>query len=116
MSVSSLPRSAQLEEPQRSRTRALVPPFSLNLVCNVALGLAGAAVVAAALSSLAWPRYHDAPVMEYAAWLIRRGYRPYRDFFDMNLPGTYFFHVVGQRIFGSGDVSFRVRDVLVLGA
>jgi hypothetical protein len=85
-----------------------------SLVFEAAVVLAGVSVLAAALSSLRWARFHDAPIMEYAAWLIRRGDRPYVDFFDMNFPGTYLFHVLGQSIFGTGDISFRVRDLLVL--
>jgi hypothetical protein len=80
------------------------------------IAAAGALVLAVAILSLSWPRYHDGALMEYLAWSIRHGNRPYVDLFDMQFPGTYVFFCVGQYIFGTGDVSFRVRDLIVLTA
>lgn len=78
--------------------------------------VAGIAAFAVAVTSTAWPRYHDAPLLEYMAWLIHRGYRPYRAIYDIDLPGAVLFHVVGQRVFGNSDLSLRVRDLLLLAA
>ena len=43
--------------------------------------------------SRGWPLIHDAPLMHYIAWLIGQGAVPYRDAFDMNLPGVYLLHL-----------------------
>lgn len=78
----------------------------------VALGLVSIAVVLVA--SLTWPRSWDASVLEQTSWLVTRGLRPYRDVFDMNYPGAYLFYGTGQRLLGTSDRSFRIRDVVVL--
>lgn len=83
---------------------------------RLCLGVAVTGLIVFAGASLRWPMFHDAPLIEYGAWLIGRGRRPYADLFEMNFPGTYLFHVVGQQVFGVGDLSFRVRDLLVLAA
>jgi len=44
--------------------------------------------------SLAWPLVHDSAIMHYVAWLISQGAVPYRDAFDMNMPGVYLIHLV----------------------
>ena len=42
------------------------------------------------ISSLQWRMVHDSPIMMYLTFLIdHEHYVPYRDFFDMNMPGTY---------------------------
>jgi len=41
---------------------------------------------------------------------------PYRDIFDMNLPGSYFAYYVIGRLSGYSDVGFRVADLLYLCA
>lgn len=84
---------------------------SLTVLLVAAMG----AAILVTFTSLWWPRFHDAPILEYVAWLIRQGRRPYTDMFDMNFPGTYLFHVAGQDLLGSSDLSFRVRDVALLG-
>jgi hypothetical protein len=53
--------------------------------------------------SRAWPLIHDAPLMHYVAWLIDQGGVPYRDAFDMNLPGVYLLHLAVLRMGGPGD-------------
>ena len=73
------------------------------------LGLCLALIAAASMS---WRVMHDSPLMLYAAFLMDRfGYVPYRDFFDMNMPGTYFFYYLLGRIFGYSDTAMRVVDL-----
>ncbi len=83
-----------------------------TLVISIAIAMASLGVLM--LVSLTWPRSWDASIMEYIAWLINQGARPYRDVFDMNFPGTYLFHTAGQRLTGTSDLGFRLRDVTVL--
>ena len=80
-------------------------------------GLLAGCAAAAALTlhlvwqSRSWPLFHDAPLMHYIAWLIERGAVPYRDAFDMNLPGVYAIHLAVLRVLGAGDVGWRVFDL-----
>jgi hypothetical protein len=66
--------------------------------------------------SRGWPLIHDAPLMHYVAWIIAQGGVPYRDAFDMNLPGVYLLHLALLRVGGAGDVAWRVFDVGWLAA
>ncbi len=62
-------------------------------------------------ASRGWPLIHDAPLMHYIAWLIGQGAVPYRDAFDMNLPGVYLLHWAVMRMGGDGDVPWRLFDL-----
>jgi Dolichyl-phosphate-mannose-protein mannosyltransferase len=66
--------------------------------------------------SLGWPLIHDAALMHYIAWLISQGAVPYRDTFDMNMPGVYLIHLAVLTIGGAGDATFRAFDLGWLGA
>lgn len=68
-----------------------------------------------AVWSLRWRPWHDAAFVQYVSWLIDRGYRPYADVFDIQLPGTYLVYVAGQRIFGLGDLGFATFNLCWLG-
>ena len=65
-----------------------------------------------------WPLVHDAPLMHYVAWLMTRGAVPYRDVFDMNMPGVYLLHLGVISVLGEGDRAWRSFDLawLVLTA
>ncbi|HEU4439262.1 MAG TPA: hypothetical protein VFT36_08425 [Methylomirabilota bacterium] len=67
-------------------------------------------------ASRGWPLIHDAPLMHYIAWLIDQGGVPYRDAFDMNLPGVYLLHLAVLRVGGAGDVAWRLFDLGWLAA
>ena len=66
--------------------------------------------------SRGWPLIHDAPLMHYIAWLIGQGAVPYRDAFDMNLPGVYLLHLAVLRVGGAGDLAWRLFDLGWLAA
>ena len=66
--------------------------------------------------SLGWPLIHDAPIMHYIAWLIAQGAVPYRDAFDMNLPGVYLIHRAVLSLAGPGDLAWRLFDLTWLAA
>ena len=67
-------------------------------------------------ASRAWPLIHDAPLMHYVAWLIAQGGVPYRDAFDMNLPGVYLLHLAVLQVGGPGDLAWRLFDLAWLAA
>ncbi len=66
-------------------------------------------------ASRGWRLVHDAPIMHYVAWQILEGAAPYRDLFDMNLPGVYAAHVLVLATLGPGDLAFRLFDMVLLG-
>jgi len=80
--------------------------------------LAGSAALLAYLvwRSLGWPLIHDAPLMHYVAWVIGQGGVPYRDVFDMNLPGIYLIHAAILAAAGPGDLAWRLFDLGWLAA
>jgi dolichyl-phosphate-mannose-protein mannosyltransferase len=80
--------------------------------------LAASAGLAAWLGwrSLGWPLIHDAPLMHYIAWIIAHRGTPYRDAFDMNVPGTYLIHWAVISIGGTGDRAWRLFDLGWLAA
>src|SRR5499426_2200285 len=85
---------------------------------SLKLILAGSATLCAWLGwrSLGWPLIHDAPIMHYVAWLIAQGGVPYKDAFDMNLPGVYLIHWLVLSLAGEGDLAWRLFDLMWLGA
>jgi hypothetical protein len=68
--------------------------------------------------SLDWPLVHDAPLMHYVAWRMLEGGVPYRDVFDMNVPGVYLLHLLVVATAGTGDAAWRAFDLawMALGA
>jgi hypothetical protein len=66
--------------------------------------------------SLGWPLIHDAPLFHYLGWLVGQGVVPYRDVFDMNLPGVYLLHWAVLAAVGPGDLAWRVFDLAWLAA
>lgn len=80
------------------------------------LGLASLAALAVAIKSLDWRYVHDSPLMIYTAFLIDNGAVPYRDFFDMNMPGTYAVMWFYGKTLGWTYFGFRVFDLLYLTA
>ena len=74
-------------------------------------------LVIIAFLSLKWQMVHDAPIFMYFAYLIDHfNYVPYRDLFDVNLPGTYLIYLLLGRFLGYSDFAFRLFDLLYLSA
>jgi len=83
---------------------------------RVSIAVAAAMLLASCAASLNWRYEHDSPLMVYTGWLIEQGMVPYRDFFDMNLPGTYFVMWAMGTVFGWNDLGFRIFDLLCLAS
>ncbi|NEO89784.1 MAG: hypothetical protein F6K56_05805 [Moorea sp. SIO3G5] len=67
--------------------------------------------------SLSWRLDLDTSFMHYVAYLINEhGFVPYRDIFEINMPGTYLFHMAVGKMFGYSDLAFRMVDVAWLTA
>ena len=77
----------------------------------------GLAAVMCAACSLLWRMAHDTPVMLYlSGMMVNRGAVPYRDFFDMNLPGSYWVYGLAVKVLGTSDVAAHVANALVVFA
>lgn len=67
--------------------------------------------------SLEWRVKGNSVYLHYLAYLINEhGFVPYRDLFEINLPGTYLFHIVIGKIFGYSDLVLRAVNVAWLAA
>ncbi len=65
--------------------------------------------------SLRWRLGGDSAFLHYLAYLINEhGFVPYRDLFELNMPGTYLFHMAVGNWFGYSDLAFRLVDVVWL--
>lgn len=61
--------------------------------------------------SFKWYMLVDSPILQYMSFLILHGLVPYKDIFDFNLPGTYLMHIVAIKLFGLGNLGFRLFDL-----
>lgn len=61
--------------------------------------------------SLNWRLVHDSPILHYVASMMFKGYMPYRDMIEINLPLTYWIHMSAIAVFGDGDFAFRLFDL-----
>ncbi|HEU5342241.1 hypothetical protein [Edaphobacter sp.] len=66
------------------------------------------------ITSLRWPLVGDASLMHYVVFLMDRGFAPYRQIIDINLPGTYIAGWLVMHLFGDGALAWRLYD-LTLG-
>lgn len=100
----SLPRPARTGGPSRA----------LRILSAFILAVALATLIVTAVASLRWRYTRDSPVVAYAGFLIDNGAVPYRDFYDINLPGTYAVMALLGRLLGWSDLGFRVFDLILL--
>lgn len=63
-----------------------------------------------------WPFVGDAAFFHYMVSLLHLGQAPYRDFVDVNLPGTYAVQATVIALLGSGPRAFRLFDFSLLAA
>ena len=63
-----------------------------------------------------WPLLGDAALIHYIAFLIERGMAPYRVLGDMNMPGSYLLELAAMKLYGGGDVGWRLFDFTLMGA
>lgn len=79
--------------------------FCLAAACSLILSAA-----AYFACSWRWALVGDASLMHYIVFLIERGWAPYRQFSDMNMPGSYLIEMVAMHLFGPGDLAWRLFD------
>jgi hypothetical protein len=86
----------------------------LRLAAGLWVTTTGAVALALTVAARHWPLVHDGPILHYIAWRLLEGAAPYRDLFDMNLPGVYLVHMAGLTALGGGQAGFRALDLLLL--
>jgi hypothetical protein len=80
----------------------------------VAVLLAGA--VAYVDFTIHWQWMWDTQVMHYIVLLLKHGKVPYRDIYDINMPGAYLTERAAIAIFGGGDLGWRLYEFTLLGS
>jgi hypothetical protein len=63
-----------------------------------------------------WPLVGDASLIHYIAFLIERGWAPYRQLGDMNMPGSFLIELAAMHVFGMGSLAWRLFDFTLLAA
>lgn len=62
-----------------------------------------------------WQWMWDTTVMHYIALALDHGKVPYRDIYDINMPGSYLMERWALAVFGSGDLGWRFYEYTLLG-
>jgi hypothetical protein len=73
-----------------------------------------AALLLLALLSLRWKMQHDPPLFFYVSFLMEHGKIPYRDIFEMNVPGTYLAYSIIGKITRYNEFGIRCVDLSIL--
>lgn len=84
----------------------LAPVFRLILAASLAVS-----AILAAVFSLRWPLVGDASLIHYIAFLIERGWAPYRQLGDMNMPGSFLIELAAMHLIGPGALAWRLFDL-----
>ncbi|AXC11039.1 hypothetical protein ACPOL_1695 [Acidisarcina polymorpha] len=63
--------------------------------------------------SIHWPIIGDASLMHYAVFLMNHGAAPYRDIYELNMPGSYLVEWVVMHTFGGGALGWRLFDLFL---
>ena len=61
--------------------------------------------------TLHWPTVGDASLIHYVVFLLEKGYKPYSEIHDVNLPGAYLVDYLVVRIFGWSALTWRLFDI-----
>jgi hypothetical protein len=62
-----------------------------------------------------WPWMWDDQVFHYDVFLMKHGKVPYRDIYDLNMPGCFLMERWAIAVFGGGDLGWRLYEFLLLG-
>lgn len=91
---------------------AFVPKNLLQLIQYSVLFFLTAIFAAEVVLGLQWRLLGDAPLLHYIAWLANEhDYVVYRDVFETSMPGTFIVHILIGKLFGYGDLAFRLVDL-----
>ena len=86
--------------------------YYFRVLCMIFL-FAGAACYV--LFTLHWQWMWDTQVMHYISFLLDHGKIPYKEIYDINMPGAYLTERWAIDIFGGGDLGWRLYEFTLLG-
>ena len=91
------------------------PPISTKVLRILMAIVLGCISVAFVLLSYRWPVVGDAQIFHYYHLLMAHGFAPYRDFPDINMPGSHIVESWQVSLFGGSDLGARIYDFTLLG-
>jgi len=74
-----------------------------------------ASAVGYVVFTIRWPWMWDDQVFHYDVFLMKHGKVPYRDIYDINMPGCYLLERWAIAVFGGGDIGWRIYEYVLLG-
>lgn len=89
---------------------------NLQRITTFFLILLAALLIAQAAFSLQWPIAHDEAPLFYEAFLMQNGQVPYKDFFDFQMPGSFFTYYLLGILSNFGPLRIRILDLILLAA
>ncbi len=89
---------------------------NLQRITTIVLVLLAALLLTQAAFSLQWPIAHDEAPLFYEAFLMQNGKIPYKDFFDFQMPGSFFAYYVLGTGSNFGPLRIRIFDIVILAA
>jgi hypothetical protein len=84
-----------------------------RLLCIATLFAGAASYV---VFTLHWQWMWDTSVMHYIVLLLDHGKVPYKDIYDINMPGAYLTERWATHLFGPGDLGWRLYEFTLLGS
>ncbi len=78
------------------------------------LGVLAAGTIFYVVVSWRWEMVCDSPIMHYVNFLMAHGMKPYSQITDNNLPGSYMSEWLATKVFGPGDLGWRLYEFFVL--
>ncbi len=88
--------------------------LKIQITKFIAIAIIGYLFAVNLIQSLNWDMMWDAEILSYSGWLISEGLIPYRDIFEINMPGSLLVYSFIDRFLGTGDLMFRMFDLAVL--
>src|SRR5579875_165492 len=83
-----------------------------RLIC-IAVLCGGA--IAYVVFTIHWQWMWDTTVMHYVVMAMKHGKVPYRDIYDINMPGSYLMERLGIALYGGSDLGWRLWEYTLLG-
>lgn len=86
----------------------------MRRISYILIVLLAALLITQAAFSLQWTPTHDEAPLFYEAFLMQNGRLPYRDFFDFQMPGSYFAYYLFGILTNFGSLRIRLLDLFIL--
>jgi hypothetical protein len=86
----------------------------LDRVIKIGLIVFSVALLLLAVLSFRWHMQRDPPLFFYVSFLMEHGKIPYKDIFEMNVPGTYLAYSIIGKITHYNESAIRCVDLFIL--